>query len=683
MAELAPYPLDRLILRMFKELDQCSSIFDLPAKRFFIGDSTHDVSVRFHGKRASSPLGPSAGPQSQLAQNIVLAWLGGSRVFELKTVQVLDELDIKRPCIDAHNVCYNIEWSQELNLEQSLDEYVKAAMLIEMLKASGKIKLTPGFDDVIYDMSVGYDLAGIQSPRVEAFIQGMMDASSRIEHFRQQIPTAFGPLRDLDFQTRLSESLTLSTFHGCPPEEIHRIIEHLLERFGLHCVVKLNPTLLGKDRVRHLMHDEMGYHDVITPDSAFEKDASWPQMVAFVTSLAEKARQLGCGFGVKFSNTLIAQNHRDYLPESEKEMYLSGQPLHVLAMHLVRDFRRHFADSIPISFSAGIDKHNFADAVALGLTPITTCTDLLRPGGYGRLQGYHQSLVDQMDAVGTRNIDGYILQAYGSAGAALSAAGATMTPEIESTLADGTDMQALLGSDTCNQWLSQARLLNTELYVDAATADARYAQRSNSKVPRKMGSQLTLFDCVTCDKCIPVCPNDANFALHLPAEDIAILKLCLEDGAWRVRQQGEISLKRKHQIANFADFCNECGNCDVFCPEDGGPYIIKPRFFGSLQEWKRYPEHDGFYLQRSGQTQHVFARFEHNQYELVQNDDATVSFRGEGFDVTLDPADPERSARVVSHDDALTEIDLTWCLVMNRVREAVFHPGAAVNYVNA
>ena len=63
---------------------------------------------------------------------------------------------IPRPCT-LKTIGYNVEWSQELKLEQSLHEYVRA-MLIEILKASGKLKMAPGFGEVIYDMSVGYDL---------------------------------------------------------------------------------------------------------------------------------------------------------------------------------------------------------------------------------------------------------------------------------------------------------------------------------------------------------------------------------------------------------------------------------------------------------------------------------------------------------------------------------------------
>src|ERR1035438_8929922 len=124
MAELKPIPFARLVQRAFLEFEREGKIFDLPASNFFRGLPGLDLSVSVHGHRASTPLGPAAGPHGQLAQNIVLAWLGGSRIIELKTVQVLDELKIPRPCIDATNVGYNVEWSQELKLEQSLREYV-------------------------------------------------------------------------------------------------------------------------------------------------------------------------------------------------------------------------------------------------------------------------------------------------------------------------------------------------------------------------------------------------------------------------------------------------------------------------------------------------------------------------------------------------------------------------------
>ncbi len=246
MVQLAPVPFDALVGRMFRELETKRSVFDLPAQRFVSASPGHDLSVAFRERRASTPFGPAAGPHTQMAQNIALSWLAGGRVIECKTVQVNDAIEVPRPCIDMATVGFNVEWSQELTVAQSLEEYVKGAMLIEMLKASG---LGAGLPDTVFDMSVGYDLAGIKSAKVRGFLEGMLDATAVVERLRAQIPQAWRKLRDLPFPTRISDTLTLSTFHGCPPGEIEAIVAHLVGDIGLDVVVKLNATLLGQDEV--------------------------------------------------------------------------------------------------------------------------------------------------------------------------------------------------------------------------------------------------------------------------------------------------------------------------------------------------------------------------------------------------------------------------------------------------
>ena len=625
MAVLAPYPFPALIRRAFLEFRHHQAVFDLPARSFVLGDPLRDFSVRFHGRRASSPFGPAAGPQSQLAQNVVLSWLAGGRIIELKTVQVNDRLTIGRPCIDMQTVGFNIEWSQELRLQQSLEEYVKASMLVRMLAASGQLPLAAGFADTIYDMSVGYDFDGITSGPVQAFIRGMLDASETVERFRAEIPGEFRGHRDLEFPSRISSTLTLSTFHGCPAEEIERIIDHLLREHRVHCIVKLNPMLLGQDETRWVINEALGYTELRIPDRAFSRELTWDQMTGMVERLGATAASLGLGFGVKFTNTLVVENHRSFFPSSERDMYLSGPPLHVLAMRLVARFRQRFGDRYPISFSAGIDQHNFADAVGLGLVPVTSCTDLLKTGGYGRARRYFQNLSERMDAVGARTIDEFT----GKAGPAAA-------------------------------------------YVERVMQDPRYQAAQNRKVPRKIGRHLVLFDCITCDKCVPVCPNDANFTLAMPPADLPVVKARREGGAWMVREEGRVALTEKHQIGNFADFCNDCGNCDVFCPEDGGPYILKPRFFGSEDGWRRVPVQDGFYVERD----RVLGRFSGTEYRLAISR-GRVSFAGPGFDVHFDEHDPAGSIE----GEAEGEVDLTYFDIMNRLRSALFAP-PEVNYVN-
>ena len=680
MAELIPYPFAALIERMFSELESADSIFDLPSKSFFLGREGRDYSVPFHDKRAPTPLGPASGPQTQMAQNLVLSWLCGCRILELKTVQILDELEIPRPCIDMETIGYNVEWSQELKLEQSLHEYVKGAMLIEILKASGKLKMAPGFGEVIYDMSVGYDLKGIQTERVQDYIRGMKDASAVVEHYRKQIPDRFSQFRDLDFPTNLSNSLTLSTFHGCPPDEIERIIDFLLNEHSLNCIIKLNPTLLGEERVRELLQGVMGYEAVNVPSKAFQTDTSWDQAQGFVQRLGVTADQLGLGFGVKFSNTLIVENHRSFFPESEKEMYLSGPPLHVLATNLVDRFRDRFGDHYPISFSAGIDRKNFADAVAIGLTPITSCSDLLKAGGYSRATTYFRELDSRMDRLGVNTIPDYIIKAYGNAEQALSECGKNAEDsKIDScrkALEEGTSLLEAAGEDLYGRWLSQCKLLNTQTYAENATLDQRYALVKNSKPPTKVGSMLELFDCLTCDKCIPVCPNDANFMLSIPPEQVPVKTLTLQDGSWSVEESGKLVLEKKHQIANFADFCNECGNCDIFCPEDGGPYVLKPRFFGSRESFREFSNHDGFFIERNNGGDTVLARFSQDEYESTLMN-GEVQFSGPGFNIRFSADDPEKTVS----GEAETSVDLTRYEIMEKIRWGILESGH-VNYAS-
>ena len=676
MPDLVPYPFDRLVTRMFAELEQRRSIFDLPERKFVGAPANRDRSVRFHGKVASTPLGPAAGPQSQLAQNIVLSFLGGGRIFELKTVQIQDQLKIARPCIDMRTVGYNVEWSQELTLEQSLEEYVKAAMLIEMLVASGKVNLAPESARVIFDMSVGYDLAGIRSERVGAFMRGLMDASAVVEKLRRQIPAAHAGLRDLAFPTRLSDTLTLSTFHGCPPDEIERITSYLLEEIGLHCVVKLNPTLLGKTETRRILNDVLGYPDHV-PDSAFDADARYDQAVAFVDRLEVRARRLGRTFGIKLTNTLVVENPGDFLPKSEALRYLSGPPLHALAMSLVGRFRATFGDRIPISFSGGIDRANFADAVSLGLVPVTVCSDLLRTGGYARMQTYFENLDRRMDEVGARGIDELVLLGQGQASRALDGlvADGARVAACRAALAARADLAAAAGPDLFPRWLAAAKVLNTERYVGGLLGEARYARAANTKSPPKRGTHLVLFDCLTCDKCIPVCPNDANFTYVLPKLEIPIVKLrSLGKEGWSRESAGMLRFDKKHQLANFADFCNDCGNCDVFCPEDGGPYLAKPRFFGTHAQWAAATTLDGFFVTRGGEA--IDGRFGGHEFRL-RIEGNRAAFGGEEFDVTFSESDPESTVS----GTAEAEVDLTYFHILNWLRKAV--SGNAVNYVNA
>lgn len=72
---------------------------------------------------------------------------------------------------------------------------------------------------------------------------------------------------------QLSNSITLSTMHGCPANEIEGIARYLLTERKLHTLVKLNPTLLGRQELRRILNDELKFK-TSAPDAALEHDLS-------------------------------------------------------------------------------------------------------------------------------------------------------------------------------------------------------------------------------------------------------------------------------------------------------------------------------------------------------------------------------------------------------------------------
>jgi putative selenate reductase len=637
VAELIPAPFPHLLRRMLREWEREQKVFDLPGRRFWRGAEDLDRSVVVHGHRAANPVGPAAGPHGQMAQNILLSWLAGGRFIELKTVQVNDRLAIPRPCIDMETVGYNVEWSQELRLAESLRECVKGSMLIDVARAEGLLGRPddPLRDEAILDLSVGYDLAGIRSPAVRSWIASMKDAGAEVEAARREIPDELRRLRDLDFRTALSDQVTLSTFHGCPADEIEAMAVFLMEELGLHVTAKLNPTLLGKEAVDGLLHDVLGYGDVETRAEDFEKDLQWAPALELTDRLAERARSLGREFRLKLSNTLVVRNHRRFFPAGEAVMYLSGAPLHVITLRLVERVRRARPE-VPLSFSAGVDSRNFPDCVALGLAPVTVCTDLLKPGGYGRLPRYLENLEERMRGLGVRTVGDLVVKACGAGEEAITRV-VPPSPLREELLAslhsDRVDLRPVLvkagQAARYDELVRAAAALNTPLVVARAVADPRY-RAGSLRAPRRIGRHLALFDCINCDKCLPACPNDANFAYETEPLAREYENYLAAGGRAVPVAAGRLDVRERHQIATFQDFCNDCGNCDTFCPEDGGPYLEKPRFFGSLAAWRKAASLDGFCVQRRECTDTMWGRLHGVEYRLDVDRDADQALFTDG-----------------------------------------------------
>lgn len=611
-ADLIPRPLDAQLNHILTEYELHKTIFYIREKewydpepdKFDFSVSPFAASEKGRAEIASTPFGPAAGPHTQMSQNLILAWLCGARIIELKTVQVLDELTINRPCIHIPNIGFNIEWSQELHVPESLHEYVVGAMLIRILQELGPEWGHAAWRDesTILDMSIGYNLEGIKTEKVTGFMRRMMNAKAEIDNMRAMLD---GPrlrrFRNLDFPERLSDSITLSTFHGCPPEEIEKICNYLLDEIGVHVCVKMNPTMLGREAVSHLLHDVMGYKHLALNDKAFDAGLQYADSLDICRRLQTKAEKLGLSLTAKFTNTLELRNNIKYMPD--EVMYLSGPPLHVIASTLASKFRDDYfakwGSDIGVSFSAGVDKQNFSDSAACGFRPLTSCTDLLKTGGYPRASAYFTELKKEFTRIGARTMDDYIRARAKEKGVA------------------GAD-------DPAVPVTALMRGFHAALVPDLQ-ADSRYYHEKNAKEPPKIDSHLALFDCISCNKCIPVCPNAANFAFPSAKGKWDATDYIVENGNLRAEPAAPFELKKTHQIANFFDWCNECGNCDTYCPEHGGPFIEKPTFFGSIEAFHHFAQHQGACVWQDADGWHALLRWRGGEFSMRWSPEANLA----------------------------------------------------------
>ena len=349
------------------------------------------------GEAIETPFGPAAGPNTQLAQNIIAGYFAGARFFELKTVQKMDGADlaacINRPCILAEDECYNCEWSTELYVQQAFEEFVKAWCALKIMAKVYGLGDPNGF---VFNMSVGYDLAGIQGEKIDTFLNGMVDASKTpifqecIAVLKEFFP---GESDYIDTITpHVSGSVTVSTLHGCPPDEIERIASYLLEKKHLHTFVKCNPTILGYETARSIL-DSMGYDYIAFDDHHFKEDLQYADAVPMFHRLQALADKEGLEFGLKLSNTFPVDVKAGELPS--EEMYMAGKSLFPLTTTMAAMMAKEFGGKLRLSYAGGADAFNIDKLFACGIWPITMATTELKPGGYQRFT----QIGDKLDAL--------------------------------------------------------------------------------------------------------------------------------------------------------------------------------------------------------------------------------------------------------------------------------------------
>jgi NADPH-dependent glutamate synthase beta subunit-like oxidoreductase len=538
-----PITMEQLTDWVFTELEEKDSIFGIPRASFFVPDGDDRFRVENYGVTLDTPFGVAAGPATQMAQNIIVSWLVGARFIELKTVQTLDELDVNKPCIDLEDEGYNVEWSQELKVYQSFDEYLRAWVLIHALHR--KLGFPGDAPGMIFNMSVGYDLKGIQQPNVQWYLDVMDDSSEYIGPYIDIVARRYEDVRDLDIPAQLSNTMTLSTMHGCPPEEIEQISTYLITERGLNTSVKCNPTLLGAERVRGIINDELGFSDVVIPDEAFGHDLKYVDAVPMFHNLRRIAATEGVTFGLKLSNTLEVENHRLAFPDDDM-MYLSGRALHAVTTNLALRLSEEFRGDLLLSFAGGADAFNVSDLLRSGMTTITVCSDLLKTGGYLRMPQYIEELNLHLDKAGATTIADFtgrtaLSEHHFSMFAEMLALAMFEDTGVDFSLDNAHTLAVYLAGewdkpipDVVRDWAlendyendraaelvavtirTMARV-NLRGYAQSVQEDWRYRNESfrmdRSKTSRKLG----LFDCLEAP-CVDECPVSQDVPAYMRA----------------------------------------------------------------------------------------------------------------------------------------------------------------------
>ena len=502
---MVPIPFSKIMERVMYEKEHYNSVYGV--SNLYTHDGKQELEL--FGGMIENPFGPAAGPHTHLAHNLIACYAGGSRFFELKTVQILDghDLHVDKPCIRADDECYNVEWSTELYVPQALSEYIKGWYGIKLIAKEY------GFGDpdkFIFNMSVGYNLEGIKSKKIDDFIEGLKEAKytdtwkeceewalAHVDEFKN-VDEAY--IRSIS--SNICNSITLSTMHGCPSDEIEGIITYLLTEKKINTYLKCNPTLLGYEFVRKTM-DEMGYDYMTFDNHGFDSDLQFEDAVALIKKMQDLGKDNGLAFGVKLSNTFHVKITNNELPG--QDMYMSGKALYPLTINVAAKLAKAFDGTLPMSFSGGADAKNIKDIFNTGIWPITVATVLLRPSGYQVIQKL-ANLLDECEFPSDQTVD---------------------VPALE------------------------------ELAKKAVT-DKNYqkSDAAKKKPLLQFGENVKVrMECkVTCGNCVGVCPNRANTTL-------------IVDGAKR--------------MFHIDDYCNECGNCYLFCPDKCTPYKDRFTLFAS------------------------------------------------------------------------------------------------------
>ncbi|MCF7889531.1 MAG: FAD-dependent oxidoreductase, partial [Victivallales bacterium] len=318
-------------------------------------------------------------------------------------------------------------------------------------------------------------------------------------------------VKDIDISSAISDNITLSTMHGCPPDEIGKIASYLIEECGYHTNVKLNPTLLGPNVLRKILNEDLGYRDITVPDLSFEHDLKFEDAVPMLNMLKEKAEKKNVEFGVKLANTLEVENNRNVFDKNETVMYMSGRPLQAITVNVAKKLAVEFDGKLMISYAGGADCFNVSDLIRCGMKTVTVSSDILRPGGYTRMLQYIKNLRRDIEQSGSSNIPEFICNS-------------------------AKKMWLINENDENRCSVEKCALENLKQYAGFVLEDPQLIRDTYERKNTKTSRELGLFDCIKAP-CTDICPVSQK----VPSYIRQILDRDIEEAAATVRNDNPLS----------------------------------------------------------------------------------------------------------------------------------------------
>jgi putative selenate reductase len=164
-----------------------------------------------------------------------------------------------------------------------------------------------------------------------------------------------------------------------------------------------------------------------------------------------------------------------------------------------------------------------------------------------------------------------------------------------------------------------------------------------------------------CRKCVEVCPNRANFHFEITPVAVKLPTFTASDGRMRSDGHETFSIEQSEQIIHIEDFCNECGNCGVFCVHDGRPYEDKPRLVLAEADFEASGAGDFFHV-KNGLVRRRFG----DREEKLSVSDRGYLYEADGINIEMSPGFAVTSAKITGKraEDAPDKISLRGAMEM-------------------